>query len=160
MRAHVFVAATVTFIVSTLAAQTPDPQTLGPKVGMHVQEFSLRDQTGEMRSLRSVFGPKGAVLIFFRSADWCPYSKTQLEQVQGRVEQPKPEELRARRGELRPGSGARRIREASRHTFPLLSDSGSEVIKQYGILNTTVAPNTPTYGIPFPGMFIVDAKAW
>jgi hypothetical protein len=45
-----------------------------------------------------------------------------------------------------------------RITFPLLSDSGSEVIKQYGILNTTVAPNTPTYGIPFPGTFIVDAK--
>jgi hypothetical protein len=45
-----------------------------------------------------------------------------------------------------------------RITFPLLSDSGSEVIKQYGIFNTTVAPNTPTYGIPFPGMFVVDAK--
>ena len=43
-------------------------------------------------------------------------------------------------------------------TFPLLSDSGSAIIKQYGILNTTVAAASPQYGIPFPGTFIVDAK--
>ena len=42
-------------------------------------------------------------------------------------------------------------------TFPLLSDPGSTVIREYGILNTTV-PETDKdlYGIPFPGTFIVD----
>jgi hypothetical protein len=71
MRVHVLTAAAaLALIVSSLAAQTPDPQTLGPKVGMRVQEFSLRDQTGTMRSLRSSFGPKGVILVFFRSADW------------------------------------------------------------------------------------------
>jgi hypothetical protein len=44
-------------------------------------------------------------------------------------------------------------------TFPLLSDAGSAVIKQYGILNTTVSPtNQQQYGIPFPGTFIVDRR--
>ena len=43
-------------------------------------------------------------------------------------------------------------------TFPLLSDQGSVVIKRYGLLNTTVAPDNSTYGIPFPGTFIVNAK--
>jgi hypothetical protein len=43
-------------------------------------------------------------------------------------------------------------------TFPLLSDQGSAVIKQYGIFNTTVASTNATYGIPFPGTFIVDAN--
>jgi hypothetical protein len=43
-------------------------------------------------------------------------------------------------------------------TFPLLSDAGSAVIKQYGIFNTTVATDSPTYGIPFPGTFIVDSS--
>ena len=42
-------------------------------------------------------------------------------------------------------------------TFPLLSDEGSAVIREYGILNTTVpASNRQEYGIPFPGTFIVD----
>jgi AhpC/TSA family/Disulphide bond corrector protein DsbC len=41
-------------------------------------------------------------------------------------------------------------------TFPLLSDPGSETIKAYGILNTTVAAGTSNYGIPFPGTFLID----
>ena len=52
------------------AAQAPDPQTLGPKAGERVPDFSLPDQHGVTRSLKSTFGPKGAVLVFFRSADW------------------------------------------------------------------------------------------
>jgi hypothetical protein len=57
-------------IVAGLAAQTPDPQSLGPKAGERVPDFSLPDQHGNLRTLRSTFGPKGAVLVFFRSADW------------------------------------------------------------------------------------------
>jgi hypothetical protein len=53
-----------------MAAQATDPATLGPKVGEHVPDFSLRDQNGVTRTLQSTLGPKGAVLIFFRSADW------------------------------------------------------------------------------------------
>jgi hypothetical protein len=41
-------------------------------------------------------------------------------------------------------------------TFPLLSDPGSETIKRYGILNTTVDAKNPLYGYPFPGTFVVD----
>jgi hypothetical protein len=43
-------------------------------------------------------------------------------------------------------------------TFPLLSDAGSETIKRYGILNTTIDPKNELYGYPFPGTFIVDRR--
>jgi hypothetical protein len=43
-------------------------------------------------------------------------------------------------------------------TFPLLSDPGSETIKRYGILNTTIDPKNDLYGYPFPGTFIVDRR--
>ena len=43
-------------------------------------------------------------------------------------------------------------------TFPLLSDAGSETIKRYGILNTTIDPQNQLYGYPFPGTFIVDRQ--
>ena len=56
-------------IIST-PADGPDPTTLGPKVGERVPDFSLQDQHGTARTLKSTFGPKGAVLVFFRSADW------------------------------------------------------------------------------------------
>jgi hypothetical protein len=43
-------------------------------------------------------------------------------------------------------------------TFPLLSDAGSETIKRYGILNTTIDPKNELYGYPFPGTFMVDRR--
>ena len=43
-------------------------------------------------------------------------------------------------------------------TFPLLSDPGSDTIKRYGILNTTIDPKNELYGYPFPGTFIVDRR--
>ena len=47
-----------------------DVETLGPKVGDTVQDVTLPDQLGTPRALKSMMGPKGAVLVFFRSADW------------------------------------------------------------------------------------------
>ena len=59
------------------AAQPPaapelgrDVQTVGPQVGATIPSFTLPDQTGRLRSLESLMGPKGAMLVFFRSADW------------------------------------------------------------------------------------------
>ena len=43
---------------------------LGPQVGEQVPTFSLADQNGRLRTLDSVLGPNGAILLFHRSADW------------------------------------------------------------------------------------------
>ena len=43
---------------------------LGPQVGEQVPAFSLPDQNGEVRTLESILGPRGAMLLFHRSADW------------------------------------------------------------------------------------------
>jgi hypothetical protein len=42
----------------------------GPSVGERVPDFRLRDQNGNEKTLRSIMGPKGALLVFYRSADW------------------------------------------------------------------------------------------
>ena len=47
-----------------------DVSKLGPQVGQQVPDFSLKDQAGTTRNLNSIMGPKGAMLVFFRSADW------------------------------------------------------------------------------------------
>jgi hypothetical protein len=50
--------------------QRVDVTKLGPQVGERVPDFSLPDQTGRMRDLQSVMGPRGAMIVFYRSADW------------------------------------------------------------------------------------------
>jgi hypothetical protein len=49
--------------------------------------------------------------------------------------------------------------DARRITFPLISDPGSAIIKRYGLFNTTVAPGTRAYGVPFPGTFVLDRQS-
>lgn len=51
-------------------SQTVDVTTLGPQVGQRALDFRLPDQHGQPQTLASVAGPKGTMLVFFRSADW------------------------------------------------------------------------------------------
>ena len=46
------------------------PMTIGLEVGQKAPAFSLRDQLGGVQTLDTLKGPKGTVLLFFRSADW------------------------------------------------------------------------------------------
>ena len=39
-------------------------------VGMSAPAFHARDQFGKDQTLSSLMGPKGLVILFFRSADW------------------------------------------------------------------------------------------
>jgi peroxiredoxin len=41
-------------------------------------------------------------------------------------------------------------------SYPLLSDTQSEVIRKFGILNTLVPEDHNWYGVPFPGTYITD----
>lgn len=43
-------------------------------------------------------------------------------------------------------------------TFPLLSDKGSVVIRQYGLLNDSYAIGDRAHGVPHPGTFVIDAR--
>ena len=64
----------LSFGVPALDARQSSPkvnlQQLGPQIGEKAPDFDLEDQSGKKWSRDSVMGPNGAVLVFFRSADW------------------------------------------------------------------------------------------
>lgn len=43
---------------------------MGPAVGERIPDFRARDQNGQWQDFDSIKGPKGAVIVFHRSADW------------------------------------------------------------------------------------------
>jgi cytochrome oxidase Cu insertion factor (SCO1/SenC/PrrC family) len=47
-----------------------DIDELGPQVGERVPDFTLPDQHGNPVSLASILRSNGAILMFYRSADW------------------------------------------------------------------------------------------
>ena len=42
----------------------------GPPIGNKLPGFVLQDQDGKSQTLENLLGPKGAVILFYRSADW------------------------------------------------------------------------------------------
>lgn len=153
---------------------------LGPQVGATVPDFSLADQQGRTRTLQSVMGPQGAMIVFYRSADWCPYCKTQLLELQSQYDTLRKDGLGLVGISYDSQDTLAAFSKQHGITFPLLADVGSETIRRYGILNTVAeeglgpngkdpdviaqvklyvsanGANERQRGIPFPGTFIVD----
>ena len=48
--------------------------------------------------------------------------------------------------------------EARGIEFPVLSDSGSVVIREYDLLNREMTEGTRFFGVPYPGTFILDTE--
>lgn len=65
-----FASATLQSRQNSAGSPAVDVATLGPQVGDKVPDVNLSDQRGQMRTLASLMGPKGLVLVFNRSADW------------------------------------------------------------------------------------------
>lgn len=178
-----------TLVATPLAAQPAasartriDVSKLGPQVGQTVPDFSLSDQTGKVWTRRAIMGPKGALLLFYRSADWCPYCKTQLMDLQSRLDELRAKGLGVAAISYDPVPTLAEFATRKQITFPLLSDAGSVTIKAFGILNplpemaygpdkddpAVVAElqkyvsggrtNPSWIGIAFPGTFILDPQ--
>ena len=50
--------------------ETVDVSSLGPQVGERIPDFALPDQHGTVRTLESIMGERGAMIVFHRSANW------------------------------------------------------------------------------------------
>lgn len=139
-----------------LAAALGAAEIPGLAVGAKAPEFALKDATGGTVSLGSLTKSGPVALVFYRSADWCPYCRKQLQALQadlGKIEQ----------GGVRvvglsydaPATSAAAAAKLG-ITFPLLSDTGSKVIAAYGVLNAEAKGKAA--GVAHPLVFIVDAR--
>ncbi len=133
-----------------------DVTRLGPQVGQAAPSFTLPDQAGRRRTLEGLAGDTGLMLVFSRSVDWCPYCKTQMVELQARLPELRARGLNVAVITYDPPAVLADFARRRGITFPLLSDAGSATIGAYGILNTTVERTSNTYGIPFPGTFLLD----
>ena len=144
---------------SALAQPAPgSPIDIGPAVGLPIPAFSAMDSTGAHRDFASLPGQKGVVLVFFRSARWCPFCQHQLIDLKG-VQAPlaargytlaaisydKPEDLAL-------------FAEKQGVGYTLLSDSGSKEIDAFKLRDPQYPATSFAYGVPKPSIFIVDRK--
>jgi peroxiredoxin len=144
-------------LVSGPVAVTAFADDLGPPVGTKAPDIGTPpDQTGKPRALADLMGKNGLVLLFFRSADWCPFCKAQLIDVNGGAA-----EIEKR------GYGLAALSYDSPEilatftakreiAYTLLSDPKSEVIDRYKLRDPQYPPGSRAYGVPRPIIFILD----
>ena len=66
-----------------LLPSAPGQQIVGLQPGVKAPQIALVDQAGKPETFSTLTGPNGLLLLFFRSADWCPYCQAQLIDING-----------------------------------------------------------------------------
>jgi peroxiredoxin len=149
-------------VEGTLAGNTIHVATLKPfaevglRAGQKAPDFSAPDQFGKTHTLESLRGSKGTVLLFYRSADWCPYCKGQLIQLQAAKERFEKQGIKLAGISYDSVEILKYFSDRKKIDFPLLSDPDSKIIRMYQVLNAeAVGANA---GMARPGYFFIDTE--
>ena len=130
----------------------------GPALGSHFPGLRAIYQGREITRLDEFAGENGTILIASRSLDWCPYCMRQMIQLQ----QHKAAFDAAGIGMVAITYDAPPLQRAFIDKFaisiPILSDQKALSFKTLGILNEKYQPGDMQYGIPHPGMIIIDTQ--
>jgi peroxiredoxin len=141
------------------------------QIGSKAPAFKLKDQNGTPLSSTEPLQRGCLVICFFRGR-WCPFCVAQLEAMNLLL--PQIEEARASVIAISPQTVQQSYFMMDQHKlrFPLLSDSGNQVARQFGLVyrvpddqqaiyrrsfvNLPFANGDNSWELPIPGTFVVD----
>lgn len=142
------------FGLATTAAAADDP---GPRVGAKAPDIGTPlNQAGKTRPLDSLMGEKGLVLVFFRSAGWCPFCQAQLIELNGGVAE--MEKRGYRLAGLSYDQPAVLAAFATRRglAYTLLSDPRSEIIDRFNLRDPQYGDGSKAKGVPRPIILVLS----
>ena len=135
------------------AAAAFDP---GPAVGTRVPPIAARDVTGKPVTLRGLSGSKGVVLVFFRSARWCPYCQKQLIDLRDAQAPLAARGYRLVALSYDAPDVLTRFAAQRDIGYDLLSDAGSVTIDAFKMRDPQYKPDSFAYGVPTPAIFVLS----
>ena len=138
-------------------AQSKNSKT-GPEVGSRIPPIDALDQTGKRQTFESLRGPQGMLLVFTRSADWCPYCKSQMVDLNQQLASFRKQGLTVATITYDSAAILKHFAERQQIKYAMLSDPESKIIRAFGIFNENTEKGTRGYGIPYPGVYVLDEK--
>ena len=130
----------------------------GPATGSHFPGFRATYQGRDVSLIDEFAGDRGTIFIASRSLDWCPYCMRQMIQLQAY----KAEFDAAGIGMVGITYDDPALQQVFIEKFditiPILSDVNALSFKTLGILNEQYQPGDVQYGIPHPGMIIINPR--
>lgn len=130
---------------------------IGPAIGTPIPSpFVVRDGTGAKTEFADLSGTAGVVLVFVRSAVWCPYCIQQLRDIQTVTDLLRKRGFRLASVSYDAPEVLAKFAEKYAITYDVMSDQNSAMIDAFGIRDLQYKPGSRAYGVPKPGIFIVD----
>ena len=148
----------VVFASALLKAESLKSMPTGIQVGSSVPELSAVGIDNSPVDLNSLYGDKGLVLVFFRSADWCPFCKKHLIEINQWIDKIKQQGYQVAAISYDSPEVLKQFKNESDINFTLLADIDSRTVNSYDVLNQKYKPGHRHYGIPYPGVMVIDTK--
>ena len=139
------------------AKQTPDSMALCPQIGTPAPAFSAITWDGIALTLDDITGPGGAVLVFSRSLDWCPYCQAQAIDLTSVAETLDTQGWPLSLISYDPPETLARFGDHNSVNYTLLSDSHSAMIDAFGLRNKDVPEGSRFDGIPHPAIIFIGS---
>jgi peroxiredoxin len=131
---------------------------VGPTIGSQMPELVALDKSGKQQVLSDVMGEKGAVIVLFRSADWCPFCKAHLRELNNEARKFKKLGYEVSAISYDSPKILKGFARAEKIKFGLLSDQKVTTFKALNVVNKMYQPGDRHYGIPYPGVIVLDSE--
>jgi peroxiredoxin len=131
---------------------------VGPAVGAKVPGLHVVDLKGAPTTLRQLSGKSGLVLVFFRSAKWCPYCQKQLIDLKAAPGPLAERGYRLAAVSYDPPEILTAFTEKHEIPYPLLSDGGSVTIDAWKLRDIRYKPDSFAWGVPYASIYVLSPK--
>ncbi len=152
-----FIGACIALISFTSFAEMP-PINTGPESGTQIPALTVLDQFGDKQQLSNLMGEKGAIIVLFRSADWCSFCKRHLLELNEEALKFKQKGYGVTAISYDSPEILREFAQKKKIKFSLLSDQNVESFKAINVVNKEKKPGDRHYGIPYPGVIVVNKQ--
>lgn len=139
------------------ATACADNEVPGPAVGeAFPHALEAPDQNGETRTLAGLYGENGAVVFFVRSADWCPFCRTQLADINARQSEFEALGLSIVSVSVDEVPLIRKFVDAADIGYTMLADPNGAINESLGIRDPQYPVGSAAFGVPRPVLYVID----
>lgn len=134
------------------------PINIGPALGDKAPVLSVINTNKQAVTINDLTGNKGLIILFFRSADWCPFCKRHLLELNEYADKFKALGYGLSAISYDSTDVLNQFSKEENISYPLLSDQAAATISAYKILNPEYRMGDEHYGIPAPGVVIINSE--
>ncbi|RTL22193.1 MAG: peroxiredoxin family protein [Burkholderiales bacterium] len=132
-----------------------EPWNVGPPTGSAVPALHATDAKGSPVGLADLYGKNGLVLVFFRSAKWCPFCQKQLIELKEATAPLAQRGYRLAAISYDAGEVLAQFTAKWQIAYPLLSDAGSVTIDAWKLRDMRYKPDSYAWGVPYASIYVI-----